>query len=86
MVMDKIIDSKSIPVVIDEDYEKKIYYVSSQDCKRMIKSDSRIRLAHDPVTKISVSKADAVVGMDKEGNLNYFSSWDTLNLYLNNQH
>lgn len=86
MVMNKVIDTKSISVVIDEDYRKMIYYVLSEECKRMIQSDSSIRIAPDPVTKISVYKADAVVGIDKEGNLNYFSSWDTLNLHLNKQH
>jgi YHS domain-containing protein len=63
----------------------KTYYVSSEGCVYKIKIDSFVRRAMDPVTKIYLSKADAIVGIDADGNLNYFSSWDTLNTFLNSK-
>ncbi len=82
--MDKVVDVQTISVEVYEEFTKRLYYVASEDCKKEFQNDKKFRVGYDPVLKMGVSKADAIVGVDKDGNLNYFISWDTLNSFFRN--
>lgn len=84
MVMNKVVDYKElIPVEMEEDFKTKYYYVCSEDLVSKIKDEYFTRNSYDSAIKMSVSKADAIVGLDDLGNVHYFISKRTFDLFLN---
>jgi hypothetical protein len=82
MVTDKYVGVPQIPVILGfEDFGKKIYYASSDYGAYKLKHDYFIRHTYDPFTRISVSKADAIVAVDGDGKVYYFHSFDTFSLF-----
>ena len=63
----------------------KTYYGCSQKAARDIIVDSSTRIAEDPVSKRKVDKATAIIALhpDKNGEVIYFESKETYNIYLN---
>ncbi len=57
----------------------KTYYGCCNDCLAKLKDDAESRMAVDPVSGAKIDKADAVIGMDKNGNVYFFENM--LNLH-----
>lgn len=64
----------------------KMYYSCSPHCTQEIHSGNSIRLAIDPLSKMSVDKAEAFISMspDSLGTILYFESEENLKRYLKN--
>jgi YHS domain-containing protein len=56
----------------------KKYYGCCENCASQLTQDPSTRVAIDPVSGKEVDKADAVIGMDKAGNIYFFQSEDNL--------
>src|SRR5579872_420999 len=52
----------------------KNYYGCCQDCLAELKNNPESRMAVDPVSGAKVDKADAVIGVDKNGNIYFFEN------------
>lgn len=70
MVTDKAFDKKQIPVRVHGD----TYYGCCQGCVNRLHRDPSIRTAIDPVSRDTVDKATAIVGVGPDGQVYYFES------------
>ena len=70
MVNDTHFDEKQIPIPIKD----KTYYGCCQGCVNRLNKDSTIRYSIDPVSRDTVDKATAIIGVDQEGQAYYFES------------
>lgn len=73
-------DFPSIPVLIDS----YTYYACSQKATRDLITLDSLRLAIDPMSKLKVNKAAAIIAIhpDRDGKVMYFGSKDMYNKYL----
>lgn len=73
-------DFPSTPVSIGNN----TYYACSQKATRDLTTIDSLRMAIDPMSKVKVDKATAIVAIhpDKDGKVMYFGSMDTYNKYL----
>jgi YHS domain-containing protein len=70
MGSNRVFDHELIPAVVDD----KTYYGCCDNCKTALLSDSTYRYAIDPVSKVRVDKATAVIGALPEGEVRYFEN------------
>lgn len=56
----------------------KKYYGCCQNCVKQLTADPKARLTTDPVSGKEIDKADAVVGVDKAGNVYFFQNAENL--------
>lgn len=77
MVNNKYFPTPQIPVAVGS----KTYFGCCEMCKGRLGTDERVRMAQDPVSMKMVDKAQAVVGMRRDGSVLYFESEDTLGSY-----
>jgi len=56
----------------------KKYYGCCEMCTKQLADDPKSRVAIDPVNGKEVDKADAVIGIDKAGNVYFFENADNL--------
>jgi YHS domain-containing protein len=66
----KCFDTQQTAVVVD----RKMYYGCCAECIKQLAEDPKSRVAVDPVSKKEEDKADAVVGLDKAGNIHFSES------------
>ncbi len=66
----KHFDKPQSEVVVDG----KKYYGCCADCTKQLSEDPKSRLAVDPVSGKEVDKAEAVIGVDKAGNVYFFEN------------
>lgn len=59
----------------------KKYYGCCEDCTKRLAEDPTSRVAVDPVSGKEVDKADAVIGVDKAGNVYFFENSANLRKY-----
>lgn len=78
MVTDRYMGVPQIPVQSNG----KTYYGCCQGCVGTIKGDAKVRQAADPVTGVSVDKAQAVIAKDDTGKVYYFESEKTYQMFL----
>jgi YHS domain-containing protein len=57
------------------------YYGCCESCVTQLMQDPTTRVAIDPVSGKEVDKAEAVIGIDKAGNVYFFQSADNLNKF-----
>ena len=86
----KQVPSKHVCFITGKRYDKtlpaevingKKYYYCHEDCFNQLKSDPATRTAIDPMSGVKVDKADAVVGVDKNGNVFYFENMYNLHKF-----
>jgi YHS domain-containing protein len=56
----------------------KRYYGCCAECVKQLAEDPKSRAAVDPVSKKELDKADAVIGVDKAGNIYFFENQGNL--------
>ena len=59
----------------------KRYYGCCSDCLAQLKDNAERRMAVDPVSGAKIDKADAVIGMDKNGNIYFFENTNNLHKF-----
>jgi len=77
MVNNKYFPTPQIPVAVGS----RTYFGCCEMCKSRLGTDERVRMARDPVSMKMVDKAQAVVGMRRDGSVLYFESEETLASY-----
>jgi len=77
MVNDSKFEDPQIPVTVDG----KTYFGCCQGCVRRLNKDRKIRNAVDPVSRDTVDKATAVIGVAPDGRAYYFESRVTLRAF-----
>lgn len=70
MVTDQRFETPQIPVTVRE----RTYYGCCQGCVSRLQRDPTMRRAVDPVSRDTVDKAAAVIGMGPDGQVYYFES------------
>jgi len=70
MVTDKRFETPQLPVTVND----KTYYGCCPGCVHRLNQDRKIRYAVDPVSRDTVDKADAIVGVGPDGHAYYFES------------
>lgn len=78
MVTDHYMGVPQIPVQSNG----KTYYGCCHGCVGTIKGDAKVRQAADPVTGVSVDKAQAVIAKDDTGKVYYFESEKTYQMFV----
>ena len=64
-------------VQIPVEVEGKTYYGCCPMCEERLKKDAAMRKAVDPVSGAEVDKADAVIGVKRDGSVYYFETEET---------
>jgi YHS domain-containing protein len=77
MVRNRAFDEPQIPIEI----KGKTYYGCCEMCKGMLAKDRKQRMATDPVSKKTVDKATAVIGVAANKGILYFENETNLDRY-----
>lgn len=80
MVDNRYLGREQMPVVI----EGKTYYGCSPGATQNLQMNASLRAATDPVSGMSVDKANAVLGADEDGVVYYFENDENLAKYTTN--
>ena len=70
MVTDSRFETPQLPVTVND----KTYYGCCPGCVRRLNQDRKIRYTVDPVSRDTVDKADAIIGIGPDGHAYYFES------------
>lgn len=77
MITNKVFQSAQIPVVV----EGRTYYGCCDMCKERLEGQEAARKAVDPVSKVTIDKATAIIGATSTGDVVYFQSLATMKAY-----
>lgn len=82
MVNNTYMGIDQIPVMV----ENKTYYGCCENCVAAINTDKTVRMAIDPLSKVDVDKATAIITMnpEKKGGVLYFESEQNAKEFLKN--
>jgi len=77
MITNKVFDSKQIEVPV----AGRTYYGCCQMCVETLNGEAESRYAVDPVSRMRVNKADAILGAGLNGTVHYFESVENLRAF-----
>lgn len=78
MVTEAHFDKPQIPVKVGN----KTYYGCCDGCKKTLTESKEARTAVDPVTKMNIDKATAVIAANSKGNVLYFENKKNFETYI----